>query len=277
MTDKVENQVDEEVVEAAAPEAEVVELNEIEQQAYKEGWRPKEEFEGDETTWVPADEFMRRKPLFNKISDLKSENYQTRKEVEALRKTLNQLNEHHKKVRETEYNRALQQLQAARKEAIEDRDADAIIQLEERIDEVKQEKREFEQQVKEEFKQTVTAPSPEYVEWVKENGWYLNDQEMHDDADGFAFAYLARHKDATPQQVYSHVTEKIKKAYPEKFEGTPKVTKPSPVDSGRHNAPVKKTAKYELSPMEEEIARNFESRGIMTRAEYIEELKKLDK
>jgi len=37
------------------------------------GWRPKEEFEGDPDEWVDAGEFVRRKPLFDQIHNLKKQ------------------------------------------------------------------------------------------------------------------------------------------------------------------------------------------------------------
>ena len=69
-----------EVIQAApeAAEPQVVETQQVEQQstpqvdpyeeaARKEGWRPKEEFEGDPEKWRPAKEFVERGELFGKI------------------------------------------------------------------------------------------------------------------------------------------------------------------------------------------------------------------
>lgn len=261
-------------------EKEVVELNEIEQQASKKGWKPQDEYEGDPAKWVSADEFLRREPLFDKINSLKTEAYQTRQEVSELRKTLTQLSEHHKRVRETEFNRALKQLQTARRDAMEDRDHDAVIELEERIDEVKDEKREFEQQLKQEQRTQTAAPTPEFVEWVKENGWYMQEAEMHDDADGIALSFIQRKQKSgqtiNPAEVYEHVSQRIKKLYPEKFgDGTVSNTpKHSPVDSGRSNAPRSAPKeRFTLTPTEEAICNNLVKQGLMTKDEYIAELK----
>ncbi len=54
-------------VEDAAVEAEVVQ-DPTETQARNLGWRPKEEFTGDEKNWFPADEFLRRGDLLAEIS-----------------------------------------------------------------------------------------------------------------------------------------------------------------------------------------------------------------
>ena len=72
-----------------------------ESQAREQGWKPKEEYEGDETKWRPAKEFVERGELFGKIDHMG-------KELKETRKALKMLQEHHSKVRETEYNKALQ-------------------------------------------------------------------------------------------------------------------------------------------------------------------------
>ncbi len=48
------------------------------------GWRPKEEFTGDEKNWYPADEFLRRGDLLAEISKRGNENKQLRESVEML-------------------------------------------------------------------------------------------------------------------------------------------------------------------------------------------------
>jgi hypothetical protein len=259
-------------------EQDAPQLSEIEQDAYKEGWRPEAEFGGDKSKWIPADEFMRRKPLFSKIDELKSENYHTRKELQEVKKTLGQLATHHKQVREVEYQRALKELQVARRDAMEDRDHDAVIALEDKIDQVKEQKKEFEQELKQD-QQAQAQPTPEYVEWIKSNEWYLQDQEMHGDADGFALSFIQKKPQATPSEVYAHVSQRIKKAYPEKFGGTQPVSstpkQPSPVDSGRQSATPVKKEKFTLTQMEEDICRNLVKNNVMTRDEYIAELKKV--
>ncbi len=277
MTEEVKQEEVKKEEEVVQEEVKAVELSEAEQQAYKEGWRPETEFDGDKSRWIPADEFMRRKPLFEKIESLKSDSYQTRKELQEVKKTLTTLADHHKKVRETEYDRALADLKTQRRVALEERDGSAIDVIEEKIDGLKQEKQEFDQQIKQEVKAQV-APTPEYVDWVKENSWYHTDREMHDFADGVGASYLQGHPTANPNDVFSYVTKQAKRAFPEKF-GTESRSRPSRVDSGTvsEGRASPKTDDLKLSPDEEEVARRFEKSGIMTRKEYAAELKKVSK
>lgn len=84
------------------------EVSPVEEKARDLGWKPKEEFHGDEEQFIDAGEFLRRKPLFDKIEHMG-------KELKETKKVLNLLQSHHSKVKETEYNRALAELKSERK------------------------------------------------------------------------------------------------------------------------------------------------------------------
>ena len=88
-------------------------VDSYEQQAREQGWRPKEEYEGDPEKWRPAKEFVERGELFGKIDHMG-------KELKETRKALKMLQEHHSKVKETEYNNALKELKALQKKHLEE-------------------------------------------------------------------------------------------------------------------------------------------------------------
>lgn len=254
---------------------EEIKLTDVEQEAYADGWRPKEEFRGDEAKWVSAQEFMRRKPLFQKIDELKSDGYHTKRELQEVKRTLNALAEHHKKVKETEYKRALADLQAKKVEAIEDRDGAAVVALDNQIDEIKAQQVELREQATEVA--ATPAPSAEYLNWVKDNAWYTTDPEMHDFADGVGGAYFRRNPHLSANEVYEHVNKKVRQAFPEKFEN-PKRNQPAPVDGGNgEGRPATRGQSRRLSREEEEVISAFVSKGIMTREQYIKELEATDK
>jgi len=71
---------------------EEVQLTPIQEKAMAEGWRPKEEYQGDPEKWVDAAEFLRRGELFSKI-ELQS------KEIKQLKQTMTEFAKHHEKVR----------------------------------------------------------------------------------------------------------------------------------------------------------------------------------
>ena len=99
----------EEVNKEATPKGgentEVKQLSPIEEKALEMGWRPQEEWDGEPEDFIDAKEFVRRQPLFDKIE-------QTTKALKDLKKGHEALIQHHLKVKETEYNRALETLKA---------------------------------------------------------------------------------------------------------------------------------------------------------------------
>src|SRR5882757_6572959 len=110
--DQVGGQVD--GSQAEAPQS--AEPSPVETSARELGWVPKEEYEGDETRWLDAGEFVRRQPLFEKIE-------KQNRELKEIKRTVAQFAQHHAKVRETEYQRAIANLEAQKVAAFEDGDA----------------------------------------------------------------------------------------------------------------------------------------------------------
>lgn len=235
------------------------EINPIEQKAREQGWTPKEEFEANPENagkkWRDAEEFVDRGELFAKIDELSRKNKQTQK-------TLEQLSDHHKRVKEAEYQRALATLKAQKKEALEDGDADALIEIDDRIAEVKAAQR---------VEQKTQAELPEELEqWISKNPWYETDKDMAEDADSIGIGYKAKHPSLSSTEVLQYVEKQIKKLYPEKFTNPnrPKAGVESPSNRG-----TSKSSSVQLTEDQERVARNFERQGIMTRKEYIEQLK----
>ena len=134
------------------------ELSSIEQKALEMGWKPKEEFDGDETEYIDAGEYVRRRPLFDKIE------HQS-KELKDVKKALRMLQDHHTKVREVEYQHALQDLRNQYKEALEAGDADKVTKLTEQIADVKAE----EKATKVNQQTQASQPHPDFLQWVEKN------------------------------------------------------------------------------------------------------------
>ena len=91
-------------------EVKTPELTPIEQKAMEMGWRPKTEFEGEEDDFIDAKEFVRRKPLFDKIETQSRELKNVRKAIEALK-------EHYGSREKAAVQQAIDALTAAKEEA----------------------------------------------------------------------------------------------------------------------------------------------------------------
>jgi hypothetical protein len=259
MTDQVDNQDNT----ASAPEPT---QNEVE--ARQSGWVPKEEFQGDENKWVDADEFVRRGPLFKKID------IQTR-ELKEVKKALDQLKIHHASVKETAYKEALEALKAEKKAAYIDGDPDKIIELDDRIAEVKEEKRRFDIQRAEEVKQVATQElNPEFVAWTSRNTWYDNSKPMRAFADALGVELHAN--GMSPSQVLREVERQVKEEFPNKFRNANRDKAPT-VEGASKGGGKSNSGGFELSAMEKSIMERFVRQKIMTADEYIAEIKKTRK
>lgn len=246
-------------------ESSQTEYSDSELKALDHGWKPKEDFDGDDTKWVDANEFNRRGELFEKIDVLNRENKETKKALKMLQ-------EHHTKVRDTEYTRALTNLKAEKKSAYEEGNADRLIELDDEIADVKAAQKVEQQAVQ----QQVNQPDPRFTQWVERNSWYAQDTELRSFADAAGTSYANANPNKDPSEVLDYVTSKIKKAFPEKFTN-PNRNKPSNVEGGSptSNSNGGKKSSYQLTEDESRVMNTFVRQGIMTKEEYIDQLKQI--
>lgn len=266
------------VPETKEPEKEK-ELSEIETKALAQGWNP--DWQGAPEEFIDAAEFVRRKPLFDKIESQRRFYDKKLKDVEL---TLNQLASHHAKVREVEYLRALKEIRTAKREALKEGDTSAVLEMEDKIEEMAATREaEIRQIAEEQIKQQPQAgPSIEFQEWSRQNPWYLQDEDMHDFANGVSISFVNRAKikgmSLTEQQIFDHVTEKVRKAYPDKFgitQSNPNRDRPSTVGNGDRQGKGSPKPLPKLPPEYEDVARNFEKSGTMKREDYIRQLSEM--
>lgn len=242
------------------PEQEALEVSPIELRAKELGWRPREEFSGDEDNFVDAKEFVQRQPLFEKIE------HQSR-ELKNVKKTLDALKGHYTKVQETEYQRALAQLQASKAEAISDADGARAVAIEAQITKAE---REF-QQIKQNDAPTTPDPT-EFVSWKAKNAWYEKDESMRILADAYG-TRLAK-EGMSPPEVLSAVAKKVRAEFPHKFVNPNKADAPDVGVSG-NTSRSSSSERFELSDMERSIMNTLVRDGTMTKEQYIADLKKI--
>lgn len=245
MADELENKE----VEVVEPE-----YSDVEKRAMEQGWKPKDQYDGD-SDWTSAEIWLARTPLFEKIDSQK-------KELQSLKKTVTDLTEHHRKVEEVAYQRALKELQTRKREAIKDGDFELAADLEDEIDAHKQNVP----------KPTETQPYDAGVAfvnaWKGQNSWYGADTERTDLFDGFFLAKYNKNQDA--EAAIKHAEAQLKKVENKKETPVSKVE-----DGGSPTKKVtSKNSKVELTEEETRVMRNFVRSGIMTEEQYKEEIKK---
>lgn len=263
MTEEKKEENQEVQVEEQKEQTKQPEFSDIyEQKALEMGWRPKEEWEGPEDEFIEAKEYVRRKPLFDKIE------HQS-KELKEIRKALRDLQSHHTKIAEVSYKKAFDDLKSEYKKALTDGDADKVTELTEQMTDMK-----AAEKVRQAAPPVQQAPHPEFIQWVEKNTWYAQDGEMRFTADQLGIAYAQNHPDLAPNEVLKYVEQRIRKVYPDKFTN-PNRAKPALVDGGSRAKPVTKSDDFELSDEEERVMKTFIRQGIMTEKQYKDELKKV--
>jgi hypothetical protein len=239
-------------------------IPEYEQKARDAGWVSQEEWTGDPDKWRPAREFVDRGELFSKIDSMG-------KELKEAKKTLKMMQEHHSKVKESEYNRAVADLKALQKQHLEEGNSDGYLETTELLTDLR-----AEQKARAVIQETVPAanePHPSFVEWQNKNDWYSKDKEMHDYADAIGLGYAQQHPELEPEEVLKYVSTQVRGRFRERFVN-PNRAKPSVVEGTNNTATPKKTS-IELTEEERKVMNTFVRAGVMTKEVYLDEIKKL--
>ena len=239
-------------------------VSSIEDRAREQGWRPKEEFDGDPSKWVSAETFVAKGELIDRIEALG-------KKLKDADKTINMLKEHHARVKESEFKKAVDFLKSQKKVAYEAGDVDKIIEIDDRIAEVRETQKAQAAQAAVDAGDTL---HPDFASWVSENKWYEKDSEMRADADAFGEAYARNNPNKTPVEVLEYVTTKIKRTYKEKFEN-PNRTRPNGVEGGGGSRQGGSRDSFTLTEEEAKVMNTFIRNGVMTKEDYIKEVKRM--
>lgn len=255
--------------ETAQPETVAPTPDIFETKALEMGWRPKEEWDGAEEDFIEAKEFVRRQPLFEKIESQS-------KAIKQLNSAFEALKTHHTKVKESEFKRALDSLKQAKREALREGETDRALAYEDKIEEVEQQKAEFDAEAAKVETPQSSEAHPEFVAWKQRNGWYSKDSELRDFADTYGTTLARQGK--SPQEVLELVAKQVRKAFKEKFVN-PNRDKPGAVE-----APARSGAThggFQLSEEERTIMNKLVRSGAFgpdkakAEAAYIKELKQV--
>ncbi len=247
------------------------EYSDIEKKAMEMGWRPREEFFGDEEDFVDAKEFVGRKPLFDKIDSVTRESKATRKALEAM-------TAHYTKVKEVEFQRALKELKATRNQALVEGDVDKFNAIEEDIENINEAKEQFnkEQETLKVVEERDTV-HPDFAQWKARNPWYESQPHMHAFAEqvGSRFASSVRAGTMTPQQVLKEIEKAVREEFPNRFRN-PNKDKPGSVEgTSRKGNNQGASAEPELTDQERTIMNTLVRGGHITKEKYLADLKQI--
>ena len=202
-------------------EAQEVEARDYEAEASQQGWKPREEYQGDPDNWVDAETFVQRgeqfvglmKPRLDKLE--KQLRYQ-----EKLNKDMSE----YVKTFQTQKQKEIEQLEAkvkeARKQAVAQGDGDAFEKAEQQLADI--------QTQKQEASRTNEPEIPEYAQdWLNENSWYNSDFALRSLADSYSDRLRTTNPNLVEREHLDKVAEFVKSEMPHKFKraggGSPSV------------------------------------------------------
>jgi regulator of replication initiation timing len=239
------------------------EFTEVEHRAMEMGWRPLEEFDGDEASFIDAKEFVNRKPLFDKIE------HQS-KQIKAVTKALEALKTHYTTVEVASYNRALSNLKAERKQALTDGDGDKFEEIDTQIKTVEAQAADIKR-----IQDTPAVESgdthPEFQAWSNRNPWYNTTTYMRAYADevGTKFAQQGM----APGEVLKEVEKAVRQEFPQKFRNPNKDTAPDVSSSQGAPRRGREESTGGLNEQELRIMNTLVRGGHITKEKYLADLK----
>lgn len=249
-----------------------VETDRIEALAREMGWTPKEDFKGDDADFVDAETYIRRGRDIQE--SMRKSLKEQKQQLAAMSNSLAELKSHNEKVYKAEIARLkkeLTSLKTQKKEAIEEGDVDRVNDIDEQIDVIKE-------SISSEKEEPATAnqppENPEFNEWLKNNQWYLEDDEMARYADSIA----ATHRGISFKRIAKLVDKSIREVFPDKFPDKQKTktntttATATRVEGSVRQRPSGRFTEADLTPEQKSIMNQFVRQGIMTKEEYIKDI-----
>ena len=251
------------------------------------GWVPREEFRGSDDEWVDAEVFVKRGKEINPILRKNNETLlkkldEKSKEIDSIKASVEEFKQFQKESFErksAEYEVQIAELKAKKREAIAEGNGDLVVDIDDRIDDIKEAQREAKETAKQKAveeakpKQPPEIPDdPSLQAWLGKNEWFGQDIEMTDVANGLGASVRRQFPNLSGQAFLDKLDEKIVEYFPHKVLG--KKARGSAVDSSGDvrggNGSGKKS--YDNLPQEAKTAcdRFIKNGWIKSKQEYVD-------
>jgi hypothetical protein len=231
------------------------------------GWKEEKDYKGPPGKWKDYKEF-------NKVGDTITKTLQ--RKIDAQNDAIKALIQNQSKIASQEYERAVKELTAKKREAIRDGDIEAVETIDTQIAEASKQKQEMEVKIEEEVSQK--TPDPEVQAFVSRNAsWWEATDQISDQMRNFAIAQetieIRLDPKASMKEIMARVEQSVKVRFPDKFKRA--LSRVPSVESG--SKPPKTASKepsFDKYPKYvRDMAAVLEKAGI-SKAEYLAELQK---
>jgi len=245
------------------------EISPIEVKAREMGWRGKDEWQGDEEDFIDAKEFVRRKPLFDKIDELS-------RSVKNVKAGYDALIEHNGKLKDAEFKRAVDYLKNSRRQALIDGETEDALKYEDQIAEVEKTQQAYVQEQETLKSHTngqdqIQEAQRAFASWRDKNPWYKTDEAMTVFADSLGKKYVS--EGMSPEEVLKKIGVQIRNEFPHKFKN-PMRDKPGAVENSQKAAKGGDSVESSMTEAEKRIMNTIlRSTSKLTKAQYLEQYK----
>lgn len=204
----------------------------IEREARRQGWRPADEFRGNEADWVDAATYVRRGKEIR--AHVKAENERLARELSEakatigeMKGTIEEIREYHAQMEERAIATAIERMKKERRAAVAAGDNALAADIDDEIQELKDAPRMAtkvgEKKDKKEDPPVANQKPAEITAWEHENAhWYNSDPENEDlvaYANGLAQKIGAR-TDLSLVEKGEELTRRVKATFPDRFGGS---------------------------------------------------------
>ena len=255
-----------------------------EAEARKDGWKPEAEYKGPEGGFVSAEEFYKRGELTKPI--LKQQRDEARKqaeqgkavtdalkaEIEEIKKTSQEAIKFMQDGLERKYKADVAALQTEKAAAIAAGDGAKVIEIEQNLETLKEEKVEKKAEVKKEAVLEQPKIHPGWPKWAAENAWYNENEEAQQVAITRGFQMAKKDPKLEGPALWDKVKEDLIQRYPEWFPEEAEKNRPSGQRGGQANASNGSAKTYANLPAEAKAAceKFLKSGMIKSREQYVE-------
>lgn len=240
----------------------------VEDRARDMGWRPKEEFKGDETRWVDAETFVKRGeeilPILKaNARRIEAENAAVKAEMAELKASVAEFRKHHSQTERRAYERAIRDLEERQAEAVEANDLKSVRAITKEIADLSRDV------------QTDDGGSPYKTpdhaktlnQWKGENPWFESDRVMTAAASAIADELEAAGVKGADQ--LAEVAKRIRAEFPHKFQNERR-SAPAAVEG---STPTRKAGKSaaDLPPEARAQMNKWVKQGLLTEKQFLKD------
>lgn len=248
--------------------------------ATRKGWVPKDKYTGDPARWVDAKTFLERGEKFN--ANLQREIAGLKKQLEAFEGTRKQFVKFHEETiaaKDKQIADAIQQLRVQKSQATADGDHEGAVQIEDRIDLLRDQRKEL-KAIPADHADAVPAAPPDPLqalvvqEWVEDgNDWFRDNAELRTYALTLGESLLKAGETKRGREFLDLIADHMAKDFPRTIGKTRKtphsdsVEPSSPAAGGRK--PGGKTER-DLPAEDLKLMREFVAAGWTTKEKFLE-------